>query len=599
MKIVFKQVRIKNFLSFGNSETIFDYNTGINVVTGVIEGGTSRNGIGKSALLVDSLSFAIYGKPLRGDAHIKKEDLINRVNGKNCKVEVDFTIGKDEYTVVRTIKPTSLTVYENGKEIKFDRMSNTQDWLQTKIGISHTCFSNILVLNVNSSKPFLSMDAKDKRQVIEDVLSMNVYGRMSDMAKDMHLTLKGEKQMAQTAMEQSINNFQMATENRNQLLEHRAVFDKEKEENCSEILEDIKTLNDRAKNLKEKITDRDYDSELEIAIKKQESIDNKLMLLGKKEAEANKTLKDCKNTLKVLEHAPYCPTCKTPTDGPLIQKFITETKECVETQTKILEDIDGKRTKGIEAKDSVVALIDNLRNERDNQNDAKRSLEHVEESIDKKQLQLEKEMNRSFNAADVVSEDKIEEFRSLMQEAEDTFNSISQDFEYYNYIRSVLGEEGVRKFVLAKIIPFLNSKVNQYLKIMGSDFTLIFDNSLNEEFITRSRDIRNYSSFSSGERKRIDLAVLLALMDVAKMQNSVDTNILILDEVLDTSMDSDGVESFLDYLKTGFKKLYPNKAIYIITHRKDIGDEHFDSVINLVKKRNFTYIDNVVDMKAA
>lgn len=598
MKITFKKVKIQNFLSFGNAETVFDYTTGINVVTGLVEGGTTRNGAGKSSLLVDSLSFALYGRPLRGDAHIKKEDLVNRVNGKNCKVEVEFSINDSNYKVVRTIKPTTLTVYEDGREIQFDRMSNTQEWLQTKLGISHTCFSNILVLNVNSSKPFLSMDARDKRQVIEDILTMNIYGRMSEMAKDLHLSAKGEKSIAENALNQCINSFEMAKNNRKSLLCETEKFEAEKTKICEAIRKEIETLEATYTTKKSEIKNDDFDSIIKSLKEKRDSIDSKLTVLNKKEAECTKTLKDCVRTLKILEHAPCCPTCQTPTDGPLIQKFIKETKECVNNSKKEVENIQNKISEGETKRKTISDKIHKAEENREHNNNLKWHCEALENDIESKNKELEKESSRTLDLDNVVSEEVVDDYEKAVKQAEEQYNKVSEDFKYNNFIRTILGEDGVRKFVLAKILPFLNSKINQYLKIMGSDYSLLFDGNLNETVITRSRDERSYCNFSSGEKKRIDLAVLLALMDVAKIQNSVDTNILILDEILDTSIDNEGVENFLDYLKTGFRKLYPEKAIYIITHRKDIGDEHFDRVINLVKKKNFTYISSIIDTKA-
>jgi DNA repair exonuclease SbcCD ATPase subunit len=597
MKITFQRVTLKNFLSFGNNETIFDYQKGINVVTGIVEGSTKRNGVGKSTLLVDSLSFALYGRPLRGDAHINKEDLINDINGRECSVAVDFTIDKESFTVTRTIKPNGLTIIHNDVEVKFDSMKHTQDWLVTKLGISHTCFSNILVLNVNSSQPFLAMDAALKREVIEDVLSLNVYGRMSEQAKSIHLSSKGDKSVAETELRTYIKSLQVAEESIKSLKEKQEHFEEEKRLHCQEIENDIATLESRRDSIT--IDETDYASLLSTAKTGLMNIDAKLMVLVKKEAECNKDMKDAQAVLKRLEHETTCPSCRTVlSESPMAQKWIQECKDKVaECETK-LNDIFGKKELGKKAKEAKVSDISSLEAKINHVAQMKSKRNVIVSQIDGKNSELAKTRARTLDLGSVISEEKYQEYKDSVKKSEQKMNDSVATFEYSKFIRNMLGEDGVRRFVLSKIMPFFNNKINHYLKLMGSDYSLIFDNNLVEKVITRTREERNYNNFSSGEKKRIDLAILLALMDIAKMQNSVDTNILVLDEVLDTSMDNDGVENFLDFLKNGFKKIYGEKCIYIITHRNDISNDTFDRIICLKKSKGFTTIEKIVEMQS-
>ncbi len=596
MKIFFERVRIKNFLSFGNNETIFDYQNGINVVTGIVEGSTKRNGVGKSSLLVDSLSFALYGRPLRGDAHINKENLINDVNRRECSVSVDFKIDKDEYTVTRTIKPNGLTIIHNGQEVKFDSMKHTQEWLINKLGISHTCFSNILVLNVNSSQPFLAMDAALKREVIEDVLSLNIYGRMADDAKNIHLSAKGDKSVAETEMQSYLRQLKVADESIKSLREKQEHFDEEKRKHCEEIENDIKTLQDRFDAIV--IDETDYTTDLKKAKESVSVIDTKMMVLLKKETELKKDIKDASEVLKNLEHETSCPTCKTVlADSPLAQRFLQECRDKITQSNSSLDDINSKKEQGRKAKESKISEIQTLEEKIKNITSLKNRKDIIHSQIESKQKELEKEQARILDLGSVISEDKYQEYKNAVKKAETKMTDSVNTFEYSKLIRNMLGEDGVRKFVLSKIIPFFNTKINHYLKIMGSDYSLIFDNNLVEKVITRTREIRDYNNFSSGEKKRIDLAILLSLMDIAKVQNSVDTNILVLDEVLDTSMDNEGVENFLFFLKNGFRQMYADKCIYIITHRNDISADTFDRIISLKKTKNFTIIDKIVEMQ--
>ena len=595
MKIIFKKISIKNFLSFGNNETIFEYQKGINVVTSIIDGTTKRNGGGKSSLLVDSLSFALYGRPLRGDAHINKENLINDINGRDCCVSVEFSIDKEEYTVTRSIKPNSLTIIHNGVEVKFDSMKNTQEWLIEKLGISHTCFSNILVLNVNSSQPFLAMDAALKREVIEDVLSLNIYGRMSDMAKNLNLAAKGDKGVLESELKSHIRQLQMATENIQSLKQKQEHFEEEKNKHCQDIQNDIDELTKSYESIV--IDEFDYEADLTKNKNAVTSIDSKMMLLIKKEAEYKKDIKDSTDMLSKLEHETSCPTCRTVlADSPLAQKFMSDCRDIITNCNNGLKDILSKKEQGIAAKAEKLNNIKTIEEKIKSISILKNRKNIIHSQIESKKTELIKEQSRKLDLGSVISDEKYQEYKDDVKTYEEKLSKAVNTFEYSKLIRNMLGEDGVRKFVLSKIIPFFNTKINHYLKIMGSDYSLLFDNNLVEKVITRTREVRDYNNFSSGEKKRIDIAILLSLMDIAKVQNSVDTNILVLDEVLDTSMDNEGVESFLFFLKNGFKQLHTDKCIYIITHRSDISNDTFDRIIKLKKTNNFTVIDSIVDM---
>jgi DNA repair exonuclease SbcCD ATPase subunit len=204
---------------------------------------------------------------------------------------------------------------------------------------------------------------------------------------------------------------------------------------------------------------------------------------------------------------------------------------------------------------------------------------------------------RVLTIENVISDDDIKKYSEKYDDVSKLYKDASKSFQFNSLLRKILGEEGIRKFVVSKVLPYFNSKINGYLKIMGSDLSLRFDSNLDEQIITRNREERRYGSFSAGEKKRIDISVLLSLMDLAKLQNSVDTNILILDEVLDTAMDNEGIENFLNYLKSGFKSSYPDKSVYIITHRNTISDDFYDTMIKLTKKDGFTSIDNIIDLR--
>jgi len=596
MRIIFKSVTIQNFLSFGNIPVTFDYTNGINIVTGTNLDTGTRNGVGKSSLLVDSISFALYGKTLRG-AHVNKDELINKINKKGAVVTADFEIGKNIYKVTRTIKPNGLTVFENDIEIKFDTMKNTQEWLDDKLSLSHTCFSNIVVLNINNSQPFLAMDAAQKREVLEDVLSMKIYGKMSEVAKDRNLNAKSDIKSFENEYKNNLAALNTAISNRDNILKEHEKFELNKQNKIIELQDNIKKLTEKLQKTESLLKNEDYANML-LDLRDKEKKAYELNAKFKTEVSLlNKSIKEANDVIKQLEHAPFCPTCHVPSDNPIIIKYIDETKSLKDKSVSEIETYNGKIQKVTSTIDLITKKIKEIDNEKECQEDLKKEIPVIKNSITLHSQQLETEKLREFTVKNVITESDIETYRNKYQISENNFNKSNKTFMYSSLLRKILGEDGIRKFVLSKILPFLNNKVNHYMKIMGSDMAIKFDSNLNETIITRNREERFYTSFSGGEKKRIDISVLLALMDLSKLQNSVDTNILVLDEVLDTAMDGEGVENFLIYLKEGFKTMYPDKSVYIITHRNSIAEDFYDSMIILEKKNGFTKIKELVTMK--
>ena len=597
-KLDFESISLRNFMSFGNAEITFDYKTGMNIVTGKVESTGSRNGCGKSVLVVDSLSFALYGKVLRGGKVVLNE-VVNKINKKDCCITAIFRVNGERIKVVRSIKPNDLKIYVGDDEElkKFDANGRNQEWLEKKIGISHTCFNNIIILNVNSSVPFLDMEAQKKREVIENILASDVYGRMSNIAKDRHLDLKTEVKACEVAFQVTYKHLESS---KNTLARHQDVINKQKEEKEKKIVfikDEIQKIKERVESLESQIKKLDtYTDEekvtVEKGIKEKETVINNLRTdIRVAQAEVTRL----KEALSHLENAPHCPTCHTPADNPYIQDYIKELKGKIVTQDTIINDCKQKGSVAVKEKEAFEKK-QGLINEYHRYLDSfTRGIELAKHQITHKESELSNEENRKIQHGG-VSEEDVAKLEKQLKTEQDKLDKASKDLSHYTAVRQILGEDGLRKFVVSRILPILNSKVNEYLKILGSEYSLAFNMSLEEKILSRNREERPYNSFSSGEKKRLDLSVLLALMDISRMQNSVETNILVLDEVLDTSMDSDGVESFLEFLKTGFKKAYPDKCIYIITHRKEISGESFDRLINLVKKNNFTEIDSIVEM---
>lgn len=593
MKILFEKIKLKNFLSFGNNEVEFEYKTGIHAITGnQMPNNNIRNGVGKSTLLVDSIVFAIYGRTLR---KLNKDEIVNTINEKDCVVECEFKIDNVQYKIERGVKPTYLKIWEDDEEKQFDSMANTQAWFMNKIKISFECFTNMIILNINHSKPFLEMDPKEKRPVLEDILQLSVYGKMNELAKKNHLTAKNDITHLESSYKNKLDNFIKTRVRKESLDREISKFEESKNSKITELQKEIATFRKEIDSLSVKIVGLNFTDQL-----KEQTLLLKTYVDGinENEKELRVLVKDIERNIDVigkLTGTPHCPLCTTPTNNPNVATFLEELQKKnslliikKEDLKKSIVDLKNKET---DSEDKILEINQNI----DKVNKAQIKIKEYLSLINSKTEMLTHEQSRSMNLDGVISNDDFSKLEIELKESESKFEESQKSFTYNKFIRTVLGDDGVRKYITLKIIPFLNKTVNKYLSVLGSDYTIVFDSELTEKLIARNRDERPYSSFSGGEKRRIDLALLLALMDVSKTQNSIDTNILILDEVLDTSLDSEGAGSFIDHLKGSFRLAYPDKCIYIITHRKDaVGDDSFDTIIHLVKQHGFTTIDKIV-----
>ena len=589
MKIIFKNVTVKNFLSFGNVETVFEYKNGIHAVSGKVEPGNKRNGVGKSSLLSDSIAFAIFGKPIR---KVSKDKIANSANnGKDCVVCSEFEIRGTDYKVERGIGPTYLKIWEDGKEVEFSSMSETQKWLEEKICISYTAFTNMIVLNVNHSKPFLEMTPQEKRPVLEDILSLGIFAKMSDIAKDKHLEAKSDVKNYETLLKTGMETLKVTKERRESLLKESQKFEEQKKENIERIKKEGKALVLEKKAIETLIQESDFDNKIKQKTAERDAVNDEISKINLENRELEVSIKNSKEVINKLDNSPHCPLCKTSqSDNPKIKEYIeAEKKNVTECQTKI--SLNKQKTSSLG--DKSLSLHNEVYSLEKNLNKYNLQINSLNEKIEAKKEAGKQESLRTLDIANIISDEVLTKQENEVKGFEDKFKSSVTKFDYHKFIRNILGEEGVSKYVVKKVLPFLNKKANHYLSVLGSDYTIIFDSELTEKLISRNREPMPYASFSGGEKRRIDLALLLALIDVSKLQNSIDTNILILDEILDTSMDADGVECFMEHLNTAFKVAYPDKAIYVITHRKELGEEHFDSIINLVKRDGFTSIEGI------
>lgn len=589
MKLNIKKIKIKNLLSIGSKPVEFEFNKGIYLVTGKINGKTVRNGCGKSLIFVDAIVFALYGKSMRG---LNLDQMINSINKEKCEVTLWIEINNKNYKIERGIKPGYLRVYEENenKPKELGSKSKAQKKLEKILGISFLSFKSIITQNINSTKPFFEMQASERRQFLEDIVNLTVYGKIFELIKKEHNDYKNNKRVLVSEYESVKNLYKdkVSTYKKINLLKEN--FEKEKQEKIASLTDEIEKLKKQKNEIE--IPEKDYD-ELK------DKINNKIIEIKEKRIVINQTVlqnekqinKNTKEIEKIQEN-PICPICKTPTDSEHpkkhIEKILKEnedlTSETKTNKTKI-NNIDSKLK---ELKEKLQKINKKCKKV----NSDKEKLKEIESNLFHTNKKLEYEKEKEFDINDVITKNDVLKTKKQVLVKQEELNKESTNLVYTQRLKEIFGDKGIKNYIIKKILPVLNKKLNEYLMLFNASYSLHFDEELNENLKSRGCQNFSYNNFSSGERKRIDLALMFTLIYIAKTRNSVDCNILVLDEVLDTSLCADGTESFITFLKTSFKELYPNLCTYIITHKSDITEDNFDGIIEIEKDNEFTKIKN-------
>ena len=590
MKLNFKYVKLKNFFSYGNEEVNFEYKSGLNLVTGRSLDDNNNNGAGKTTLIVESLAYGIFGKTLKGT---EKDAVINKDNGKKCKVEVCFEINNSVYRVIRTRKPNSLCVYiDDEKEpIKFDSLKNTQNFIEDIVGINYTCFTNIICLNMNASKPFLDCGVKEKRSILENILNTQVYTDMLIISRE-------------NAIESS-RDFENKHKQRETIQEKIEIIKNNQQSNIASKETDIINTKKKIEEKEaEKIENKNHTHNEDELIKKQKDIIDDMNYLKNKintnQIDIKTDLKSKKNEELVLNKLTKdeCPLCKSIlTDNENVNNYKKQMEDNLITYSKRISDLEKENIKFQtklnllnDDKCEYTSKINKINEYKTKNKVINNSIKHFEDQI--KTLEKEIENIHKLDDQQLLQKLLLED-----EETKEEYEQLEKDKKYYSYMSSILDENGIRRYIFSHILPYFNQKLNEYLRHLGSRYTVIFDEKLNAEVFTTNKCKISYESFSGGEKKRIDLAILLTLTDIAKMQNSIDTNILILDEIIDSAMDSNGVEGFVEFLDKCFRHNNPDKCVYVITHRKEISNDNFDRMIRVEKSEEFSYINDILELK--
>lgn len=569
--IVFQKVRWKNFLSTGNNWTEIQLNEH---KSSLIVG---QNGAGKSTLL-DAISFALFGKPHR---NINKPQLVNTINNKDCVVEVYFSIGKSQFIVKRGIKPTIFEIWKNGEMINQSSHSKEYQKIleQNIIKLNHKSFHQIVVLGSSSFIPFMQLPAQHRRDVIEDLLDINIFSKMNIILKDKQSQLKDK--LKQLGYDLELNKEKI-------LLQKKYIREVEELSNdkIAENEQEIKEAEAAIEALQSE--NSVFSSEIEelstgLDEKFKTNHDKKQSLLHFK-AEFNQKIKTLVKDTKFYEENEECPTCSQSISEDLRNEKLSAAKgKAAEIQSAL--------DKATRQANDVEAIIDTLNVSAGHVRDKTSSIAYNNKEITRLQSQI-KNLAESISKIQGNSGDvglARESLRSLEEAKQALFEEkleANDEFSYNSVMAEMLKDTGIKTKVIKQYIPVINKLVNQYLQVLDFYVHFNLDESFQETIRSRHRDAFSYDSFSEGEKQRIDLALLFTWRMIAKMKNSVSTNLLILDETFDSSLDHDGVDNLMKILYT----LDDDTNVFVISHKGEILDGKFRQKIEFIKEKNFSKI---------
>lgn len=566
--ILFQKIKWKNFLSTGQHFTEVNLNTNSSVLI------IGDNGAGKSTIL-DALSFVLYGKPFR---KINKNQLLNSINGKGAVVEVEFKIGRHQYKIVRGIKPNTFEIWQNDKMINQDAAARDyQEMLEKQIlKLNHKSFSQIVVLGSATFTPFMQLSAANRREVIEDILDIGIFSIMNTLLKDKVQVNKNELQDAKYQVDLIEQKIEMAEAHQEELKKlNKGQIDK--------LMEKVSTLQHDKKQAEQSIASLlDQSQQLEQQTSDHQEINKKIKQIEKLRQQLNDKYRSISKDIEFYENHDNCPTCKQGIDHDFKQTTVdtklTRQQE-IEDATKQLEQQYEQLTVRLE---EISQLVDQIANINREVSDINVKINIWNQSMDS----LQKEIDHIQQTTQMSDDNAIKQLKKDKSAQDKLYEQLADDREVLGIASNILRDTGIKSKIIKQYIPVINKLINKYLAAMDFFVQFELDENFNETIRSRFRDAFSYASFSEGEKMRIDLSLLFTWRAIAKLRNSVSTNLLIMDEVFDSSLDSGGTEEFMKILG----QLTQDTNVFIISHKGDQLFDKFETVIRFEKHQNFSRI---------
>ena len=568
--IIFKSIRWKNFLSTGNafSEIRLDASPATLIV--------GANGAGKSTFL-DAMCYALFNKPFR---KISKSQLVNAVNEKDTMVELEFSIGSREYMVRRGIKPSLFEIYLNGEKLKEEASQlEQQKYLEQSIlGLNYKSFTQVVVLGSSCFVPFMQLTPPNRREVIEDLLDIRIFSTMNGILKEKCKLIRESIREVEYQFELAKNK----VETQQALIEH---LKEQSNANTSRRRAEIENLEIEIKDITKSVDeDLELSKSYEDSLKEYANVDASLSQLRIYESRFKDKQKAFKKEYKFFESNEHCPTC---------QQAITE-----ELRTNKKSGITDQLTQIEAATEQLKGELDDILVKISNKNEIVQELSKTQQAISEAQREIqyrkrqikaiEKKIDEATgsNSSLKKEKDKLKQLAKDGLKVEESLLDEKKVRDNYNTVTNMLRDTGIKSTIIKKYLPIMNQLINRYLKELDFYVSFELDENFLETIKSRFRDEFSYASFSEGEKMRIDLALLFTWRTIAKMKNSANTNLLILDEIFDSSLDVSGTDDFLKILHTVSDKT----NVFVISHKTESLQDKFASTLSVEKKQNFSVI---------
>jgi len=568
--IQFKQLRYKNFLSTGNYFTEIDLVRPSNTLV------VGKNGSGKSTML-DALTFVLFGKPFR---RVNKPQLVNSINEKGTLVEIDFSIGTKDFMVRRGILPNIFEIWEN--DVQLPQPAAIKDY-QKKLEknilkMNYKSFTQIVILGSSGFTPFMKLPPHHRRIVIEDILDIGVFSLMNQALKSRAVALKDELQEIDKNLEILLEKIRLQSE-------YISKIEHSNKERHTEINDKILDRNKQNRELTTEATQTQTRiSELITQISKSDEIRKKHRDYINIERDIVRKHQECNHRITFFNENSSCPTCTQSITTDVSMGVINENTTKLSTFNEALEKIKSNLLVLEDTLSNISLVEKNISNENRELQAKMLGIKHNTELIEK----LTEERDN------LVSTDNLEEEKTGLTNQNEQLEGVRKHKDkiistknIYNRAYMMLKDSGIKTKIIEQYLPIMNKLINQYLTEFDFFVNFNLDENFNEEIKSRHRDAFSYDSFSEGEKQRIDLAILFCWREIARMKNSVSTNLLILDELFDSSLDSEGTDDFLKVISVLEKK---GDNLFVISHKTDILSEVFEDVIEFEKIGDFSQL---------
>ena len=570
--ILFQTIRWRNFLSTGAAFTEINFTKSTNTLI------IGQNGAGKSTIL-DALCFGLFGKPFR---KINKPQLLNSINGRDALVEVEFNIGQKRYKVIRGIKPNVFEIYLNDVLLNQDAASKDyQEVLEKNIlKLNYKSFTQVVILGSASFVPFMQLSSADRRTIIEDLLDIQIFSSMNAIVKEKMSALKDgitkskyDIKLVEEKINLQMQNIEENNKNRVAEIQKRVQEVAESNLHIQQLQNDVELINKHIEVLQGKVGD------------KKEKLDKKAKGLFQIKGKVQTNIDRNEKEIQFYENNHDCPTCKQSITPEWKDSQVKEKTEKINTQRTGLQEIDEELTKVNNEVKAISDIINHINAHNGEIIKHNSTITSINQYISKLNGELG-ELNEKKDGAEGADQ-KLIELKQELESYTTLYKEQLSEKHYHEFAGTLLKDGGIKTRIIKQYLPIMNKLINKYLTAMDFFVNFNINENFEETIKSRHRDEFSYANFSEGEKQKIDLSLLFTWRQIAKLKNSTNTNLLILDEVFDSSLDSTSVELLMSLLK----ELSSDTNVFVISHKGDQLFDKFRSIIKFTKKNNFSIIE--------